>query len=88
MRSAWPTARKRMVADATTRDLAELFKALGDPTRVRILSALHDAEVCVGDLTDTLGMGQSAVSHQLRYLRETEPGSDPPRRQARFLPAG
>ena len=63
-------ARKRMVADATARDLAELFKALGDPTRVRILSALHDAEVCVSDLTDALGMGQSAVSHQLRYLRE------------------
>ena len=63
-------ARKRMVADATPRDLAELFKALGDPTRVRILSALGDAEVCVSDLVDTLGMGQSAVSHQLSYLRE------------------
>ena len=63
-------ARKRMIADATARDLAELFKALGDPTRVRILSALADAEVCVGDLADALDMGQSAVSHQLRYLRE------------------
>ena len=63
-------ARSRMADDATARDLAELFKALGDPTRVRILSALHDAEVCVGDLTDALGMGQSAVSHQLKYLRE------------------
>jgi DNA-binding transcriptional ArsR family regulator len=63
-------ARKRMVADATARDLAGLFKALGDPTRVRILSALGDAEVCVSDLVDALGMGQSAVSHQLSYLRE------------------
>lgn len=63
-------ARQRMVADATARDLAELFKALGDPTRVRILSALGDAEVCVSDLVAALGMGQSAVSHQLSYLRE------------------
>ncbi len=37
---------------------------------MRILSALHDAEVCVGDLADALEMSQSAVSHQLRYLRE------------------
>lgn len=63
-------ARGRMVAAAPARDLAELFKALGDPTRVRILSALGDAEVCVSDLVAALGMGQSAVSHQLRSLRE------------------
>ena len=63
-------ARARMVADATARDLAELFKALSDPTRVRILSALGDTEVCVSDLVAALGMGQSAISHQLRYLRE------------------
>jgi hypothetical protein len=53
-------ARQRMIADATARDLAELFKALGDPTRVRILSALAGAEVCVGDLADALDMSQSA----------------------------
>ena len=63
-------ARARMVADTTARDLAELFKALGDPTRIRILSALGDAEVCVSDLVAALDMGQSAVSHQLKYLRE------------------
>jgi ArsR family transcriptional regulator, lead/cadmium/zinc/bismuth-responsive transcriptional repressor len=63
-------ARAPMVADATARDLAELFKALSDPTRVRILSALGDTEVCVSDLVAALGMGQSAISHQLRYLRE------------------
>jgi len=63
-------ARHRMVADAIAGNLAELFKALGDPTRVRILSALGDAEVCVSDLVDALGMSQSAVSHQLKYLRE------------------
>lgn len=49
--------------------VAEIFKALGDPTRVRILFALLQKELCVHDITQVLGMGQSAVSHQLRYLR-------------------
>lgn len=49
---------------------AALFKALADPTRVRIISALMDTELCVGDLTALLGMEQSAVSHQLRTMRE------------------
>ncbi len=50
-------------------DLAELFKMLGDSTRVRILSALSAGELCVCDLTDVLSMGQTAISHQLRLLR-------------------
>jgi len=50
--------------------LAELFKALGDPTRVRILSALAAGELCVCDLASALGMSQSAISHQLRVLRQ------------------
>jgi len=50
--------------------LAELFKALSDPSRVRIISALAHTELCVYDLAATLGMSQSAVSHQLRSLRE------------------
>ena len=50
--------------------LAQLFKALSDPTRVRIISALAHTELCVYDLAATLGMSQSAVSHQLRRLRE------------------
>ncbi len=50
--------------------LAELFKALSDPTRVRILSALATAELCVCDVAATLGMSQSAISHQLRVLRQ------------------
>lgn len=50
--------------------LAELFKALSDPSRVRIISALAYTELCVYDLAATLGMSQSAVSHQLRSLRE------------------
>jgi DNA-binding transcriptional ArsR family regulator len=54
----------------TASALANLFKALADPTRVRMIAALADAELCVGDLTALLGMQQSAVSHQLRTLRE------------------
>jgi len=49
--------------------LAETFRVLGDPTRVRILDALARAEVAVCDLADVLGLTQSAVSHQLRLLR-------------------
>ena len=53
---------------AATR-VAELFKALSDPTRIRIISLLAHAELCVGDLCLVLGMSQPAVSHQLRLLR-------------------
>ena len=49
--------------------LAETFRVLGDPTRVRILDALSHSELCVGDLAGTLGLTESAVSHQLRLLR-------------------
>ena len=50
--------------------LAELFKVFGDGTRVRILSVLLTAEVCVCDIARLLGMTQSAVSHQLRILKQ------------------
>ncbi len=53
-------------------DLANLFKVLGDFTRVRILQALHASELCVCDLVDILQMSQSAVSHQLRVLRTSK----------------
>lgn len=49
--------------------LADVFKALGDPTRLRIILALHASELCVCDLAEVLGMSQSAISHQLRILR-------------------
>lgn len=49
--------------------LAETFKILGDPTRVRILDVLSKAELCVCDLAAMLGSSESAVSHQLRLLR-------------------
>lgn len=50
-------------------DLAELFKIFGDSTRLRILSALLNHELCVCDISDALEMNQSAISHQLRVLR-------------------
>ena len=51
-------------------DLAELFKVFGDSTRIRILFVLFEAEVCVCDLAAALRMTQSAVSHQLRILKQ------------------
>lgn len=53
-----------------THTLATLFSALADPTRVRIVAALDGREMCVGDIAATLGLSQSATSHQLRSLRE------------------
>ncbi|MFN8530362.1 MAG: metalloregulator ArsR/SmtB family transcription factor [Anaerolineae bacterium] len=53
-----------------SRSVARFFQVLADPTRVRVLKALADAEWCVSDLTQALGMDQPAVSHQLKYLRE------------------
>lgn len=49
--------------------LAELFKALGDPTRVKILSCLKAKDMCVGEIADALNMTTSAISHQLRVLK-------------------
>ncbi len=49
--------------------MAETFKALGDPTRVRIIHLLSQAELCVHDLTQLLGTTQPAMSHHLRLLR-------------------
>lgn len=51
--------------------LADLFKVFGDPTRIRILFVLFEAEVCVCDLARALNMTQSAVSHQLRILKQS-----------------
>lgn len=50
--------------------LAELFKVFGDPTRIRILYALSTEELCVQDIADKLDMSQSAISHQLRILKQ------------------
>jgi ArsR family transcriptional regulator, lead/cadmium/zinc/bismuth-responsive transcriptional repressor len=58
-------------AEETMYVLADFFKVLGDTTRARILSALLRAELCVCDIAAVLNMSQSAVSHQLRILRQT-----------------
>jgi len=50
-------------------DLAEIFKVFGDSTRIRIMYALMPGEMCVCDISECLGMNQSAISHQLRLLK-------------------
>jgi ArsR family transcriptional regulator, lead/cadmium/zinc/bismuth-responsive transcriptional repressor len=63
-------ARKHALPAEETDKLAQFFKALADPTRLRILQALHQEEMCVCDLAAFLGISESAVSHQLRMLRQ------------------
>ena len=53
----------------TAQALADTFRVLGDPTRIRLIAAMAVAERCVGDLASLVGMSESAVSHQLRMLR-------------------
>lgn len=53
-------------------DLAELFKVFGDSTRIRILYALFEKESCVSELAETLNMTQSAISHQLKILKQSK----------------
>ena len=53
-------------------DLAELFKVFGDTTRIRILYGLFEAEMCVCDIAQLLNMTQSAISHQLRALKQSK----------------
>lgn len=57
--------------EETLYSLAELFKVFGDPTRIRILHTLSKEELCVQDIADKLSMTQSAISHQLRILKQS-----------------
>ena len=52
-------------------DLSDLFKMLGDSTRIKVLCALFQSEMCVCDIAALLGMTQSAISHQLRVLKQS-----------------
>lgn len=61
--------RRVLLGEDVAASLAELFKALGDPTRVKILFSLLTRELCVCDLAAVIGASESAVSHQLRLLR-------------------
>src|SRR5690606_19640413 len=62
-------AKANQLTDEEVTQLAETFRALGDPTRIRIIQALRQQELCVCDLCQVLDMSQSAISHQLRVLR-------------------
>ena len=64
--------RGEMPDDDTLIDLAELFKVFGDSTRIKILSALSGGELCVCDLSTAVGMSNSAVSHQLKILKNAQ----------------
>ena len=63
---------EKMPEEEELYDLAELFKVFGDSTRIRILFVLFEAEVCVCDLAAALNMTQSAISHQLRILKQNK----------------
>jgi DNA-binding transcriptional ArsR family regulator len=63
------SVRERLLAGATVESIAEVFKLLGDPTRVRLVDALSHGERCVCDLSALVNLSESAVSHQLRLLR-------------------
>lgn len=59
-----------MINRETQEQIAELFKGFADPTRVQILSLLQDGELCVNDIAHAVELTQSAVSHQLRLLKQ------------------
>jgi ArsR family transcriptional regulator len=61
--------RRQLMSAEAVAALAETFRVLGDPTRVRILDALSGGELCVCDIASLVGISESAVSHQLRLLR-------------------
>ena len=63
---------EKMPQEEELYNLAELFKVFGDSTRIRILFVLFEAEVCVCDLAQVLNMTQSAISHQLRILKQNK----------------
>ena len=63
------TRRQKLMPARTVESLADTFRVLGDPTRVRILDALSTGELCVCDIASLAGISESAVSHQLRLLR-------------------
>lgn len=62
----------KLLDEDKTIDLSELFKIFGDSTRVKIINVLLDNELCVGDIADKINVSQSAVSHQLRILKDSK----------------
>lgn len=78
-----PENENKMPDIETLYDLSELFKVFGDSTRISIISALMEREMCVRGIAELLGMGQSAISHQLRILRSA--GLVRPRRHGKTV---
>lgn len=66
------SVKAQMPPDEILYDLAELYKVFGDTTRIRILYALFESELCVNDMALLLGLSQTAVSHQLRVLKNNK----------------
>ena len=64
--------RQELPTDELLCDLSDLFKIFGDTTRIKILYALLESEMCVCAIADLLGMNQSAISHQLRILKDAD----------------
>ncbi len=62
--------KNKMFEDELLFDLADFFKVLGDSTRIRIICALFESELCVCDIASVLNMTQSAISHQLKTLKQ------------------
>ncbi|MCZ6132862.1 metalloregulator ArsR/SmtB family transcription factor [Campylobacter ureolyticus] len=62
----------KMPDDTSLNELADFFKIFGDSTRVRILWALNESEMCVCDIAALLNMSQSSISHQLRVLKQNK----------------
>ena len=71
-RTALASVRQRLPQDEQLFELADLFKVFGDSTRMRILYSLFEHELCVCAITELLGMEQSAISHQLRILKNAK----------------
>lgn len=65
-------ARTKLPKDEALCDLADLFKIFGDTTRMKILFSLFEQELCVREITELLGMTQSAISHQLKVLKDAK----------------
>lgn len=61
---------EKMPEEGILKDLADFYKVFGDATRIKILCVLLESEMCVCDLAEILGMTQSAISHQLRVLKQ------------------
>ena len=67
-----PKAPPELPDDEVLYELADLFRVFGDSTRIKILYALHDDELCVQDIANAVQLSQSAVSHQLRVLKDSK----------------